>query len=105
MKIGDTLFIGALKISIKWVDSLKTEDGEDDLFGDMDWNHLTLMLNKDTIQQQSELSFCHELVHLLLHTDGVFYGETLHHEEWQVNSLSLLLHQVITQIVEWQEES
>lgn len=100
MKIPDKIQIAGLIFSVEITTGLKETD---DCIGFSDFQTQVIKLNAEDHPQSLELSFIHELVHIIQIILGYKnVNDKVAHDEVYINSFSTLWHQVVVQLVEYQ---
>lgn len=100
MKIPNEITIAGLTFSVEITHGLKESDN---CIGYSDFQTQVIKLNAEDHPQSLELSFIHELVHIIQIILGYKnVNDKVAHDEIYINSFSTLWHQAVAQIVEYQ---
>lgn len=102
MKIPDKIQIAGLVFTVEIVHNMKESENA---IGYSDFQTQIIRLEADDHPQSLELSFIHELVHIIQIILGYKnVNDKVAHDEVYINSFSSLWHQAVSQIVECQNE-
>lgn len=102
MIIKDSIQIMGTTYKIEFKDEVRSESGQS-CFALAFEDEEKIQIDKNNLDQHSESSLCHELVHLMLDSIGIHFNEEIKHNEQFVEQFSGLMHQILIQIIDWQK--